>query len=413
MPPSKGRGRKKKTRKKIDGAKNATDNTTKEFRDELLSRVLYINSETAKEQAALTEFQQRVENMTLFWVIEKEKLEVSQHCLCFLRKISFSFFLHLRSESAPVQRCFPFYSSLYPRSSLQDKKACCETKEAELQSFYDIHRLSVDAKREEIKSLLCEQQDEVATERARVQAELKTLQVESRNEECNLISDRHACCTQRREFDSSHSELLNNLRGDHCLRIAEILDRHQHKVSEISNNAKSRMEKTRKELRMEVEGEAKVIEEATEHSARLALQCHERELERSRSHHNRVVHKNLDAIKNLQEQIEAMRKEHFQRKKLLSQLSRKNKEIVEPLSEGRRSLDLLSKEQELCEVQKKELGDHRDRLRIVTNEFSDLKWRHEVLFQNYELIISEGIALREEALSLKINARQKQMLETF
>ena len=108
-----------------------------------------------------------------------------------------------------------------------------------------------------------------------------------------------------------------------------------------------------------------------------------------------------------------MRKEHFQRKKLLSQLSRKNKEIVEPLSEGRRSLDLLSKEQELCEVQKKELGDHRDRLRIVTNEFSDLKWRHEVLFQNYELIISEGIALREEALSLKINARQKQMLETF
>lgn len=110
MPPSKGRGRKKKTRKKIDGAKNATDNTTKEFRDELLSRVLYINSETAKEQATLTEFQQRVENMTSFWVIEKEKLEVSQHCLCFLRKISFSFFLHLRSESAPLLSNVVFHS---------------------------------------------------------------------------------------------------------------------------------------------------------------------------------------------------------------------------------------------------------------------------------------------------------------
>mmetsp|Transcript_37779 Transcript_37779/g.55372 ORF Transcript_37779/g.55372 Transcript_37779/m.55372 type:complete len:248 (+) Transcript_37779:548-1291(+) len=137
------------------------------------------------------------------------------------------------------------------------------------------------------------------------------------------------------------------------------------------------------------------------------MKDHEKELDDMRSHYNEIVHKNLDRIKSLKEDIVNLKKKQRQDEKMLADLKIKNNNIVKPLGDAKKDLENLSKELDIYKKQREELRDMKARLNLSEEELKDMKWKHEILIQWHQIAEKERNEGREKFRIAIGEAQQK------
>lgn len=126
-----------------------------------------------------------------------------------------------------------------------------------------------------------------------------------------------------------------------------------------------------------------------------------------RKEHNQTTQDNLDLIKDLKNQVAKLKKEEKQNEKALQEVTLQNKNITVPLEQGNRDIDILTNRLSIYEGEKRELNQSKEYLRKLQSELDNLKWKHEVLFQQYIAAENEHEEYRTKVRTAVYEAQQK------
>lgn len=88
-----------------------------------------------------------------------------------------------------------------------------------------------------------------------------------------------------------------------------------------------------------------------------------------------------------------------------------SKNIKEPLEKGKIDIVVLSKRLEAYRFEKEELNNKKELLNNLQLELSDLKWRHEVLYQRFIAIEAERDEYQNKVRAAMYESQQKNYLK--
>ena len=349
MPPkakkkSKGGGGGKKKGKghtaTADGGAAAAAAAEEEERQQLIGKAVHLQTQCTAEEGRAAEFRERVQKIQGVWDIEKQSLEVQKEVL--------------------------------------------QTKQTQLLSIQNDHRIELDEKRNAIKRILSSQDDEVARAKTRTQSQLKVLQEEHMVQQNKILAERNEHSSKLREMESSHGEYLKRLQDEQSARIGELREEHRHRSAKIASHAD-------RELRREKEGverkrvqEVANVERIVEDNVAETLKRHEVDMANCHRPYNDALYQNLDLIKSLKDEVLRLKKEQRKRDRALEETASTNRNTVAPLEEASRDVKALFERRDLFKKQQADLKAHKQSLQEAEAELSDLKFRYEVLFQKFE-----------------------------
>jgi chromosome segregation ATPase len=126
-----------------------------------------------------------------------------------------------------------------------------------------------------------------------------------------------------------------------------------------------------------------------------------------RTQYNKSLHEELDEIQDLKTDLSKLRRDLKQAEKMCKECESKNKSIVEPFTKAKDSLEVLNKDAKEFNQEKSKLERKKAELKVDEKKLKDLQWRHEVLFQKYELLEREYIDTKEKLAESKLENQQR------
>lgn len=123
------------------------------------------------------------------------------------------------------------------------------------------------------------------------------------------------------------------------------------------------------------------------------------------------IHDQLDQVKVLKGQLQVRKLQLRQTEKKMNETRMKNKNIVEPLAQAQEEVDNLQVKCEEFRKQKRVYNKRKGELKLSEEKLKDVQWRHEVLFQQYELLVNKNKSLKEDVKRAKMRERQRRNLD--
>ena len=125
------------------------------------------------------------------------------------------------------------------------------------------------------------------------------------------------------------------------------------------------------------------------------------------------LHGELDQIEKLKRGLLLKRKAARQAEKVSKELESINKGIVEPFAKAKEHLKILNKDYEQFQDQKVKLETRKALLRVDEKKLKGLQWRHEVLFQKFELLEREYNDAQKELNESILEIQQSHSLDNM
>lgn len=125
------------------------------------------------------------------------------------------------------------------------------------------------------------------------------------------------------------------------------------------------------------------------------------------------LHGELDQIEKLKRELLLKRKAARQAEKVSKELESINKGIVEPFAKAKEHLKILNKDYEQFQDQKVKLETRKALLRVDEKKLKGLQWRHEVLFQKFELLEREYNDAQKELNESILEIQQSHSLDNM
>ncbi len=152
-------------------------------------------------------------------------------------------------------------------------------------------------------------------------------------------------------------------------------------------------------------------------SFQLSLVYYERyfilqKLNQLRNQYNAKIHGELDKIKTLKDKLVSKRRKHRQSEKAFNELRIKNQNIVQPFERVKSEIEQLRLECVEFQGEKKLYNQRKRELKVAEDKLKDLQWRHEVLFQRFEILEKERDEVRSELEKSMLKGKQRHNLES-
>lgn len=164
----------------------------------------------------------------------------------------------------------------------------------------------------------------------------------------------------------------------------------------IDNNYAARMEKQRSEKEIQRRAETMQLEEVKNEQINQLLRNHEKAFADIRDYYNDITLNNVQLIKELKAVVLEMKIRDDKLEKKVIELLKENEGLKKPLRKAEEELVVLHKEVRAKNVLSNQLSHTIAKLKTTKNEFSDLKYKHEVLQQRFDVIKQENDKLYNE-----------------
>jgi len=122
---------------------------------------------------------------------------------------------------------------------------------------------------------------------------------------------------------------------------------------------------------------------------------------------NSRLHGELDKIQELKKDLSSKRKVSRQAEKRSKELESKNKSIVEPFAKAKEDLEKLNEDAKEFKLENVKLEKRKAELKTEEEKLKDLQWRHEVLFQKYQLLEKERDDARDDFEESILHGQQR------
>jgi len=136
-------------------------------------------------------------------------------------------------------------------------------------------------------------------------------------------------------------------------------------------------------------------------------------LDELRTSYNDKLHGELDSIQEQKRKLSLIRKELRHTEKRAKCLEARNADIVEPFAKAKEDANWLSKEKVGFQVKKKVLEERKAELMAEESRLKDLQWRHEVMFQKFQLLGSEYANIQKVVGNKRLERQQHLQLNNM
>lgn len=129
-------------------------------------------------------------------------------------------------------------------------------------------------------------------------------------------------------------------------------------------------------------------------------------LSKLRSEYNTKLHGELDTIQKLKQDLTRRKKELRKLEKEANEIERKNMDICQPYDKAQQDIKRLHREQEEYNTELITLEEKKAELKSKEKTLKDLKWRHEIVLQKFELLSDDCDVLRKNVESKRLQKFQ-------
>lgn len=129
-------------------------------------------------------------------------------------------------------------------------------------------------------------------------------------------------------------------------------------------------------------------------------------LSKLRSEYNTKLHGELDTIQKLKQDLTRRKKELRKLEKDVNEIERKNMDICQPYDKAQQDIKRLHREQEEYNTELITLEEKKAELKAKEKTLKDLKWRHEIVLQKFELLSDDCDVLRKNVESKRLQKFQ-------
>ncbi len=104
---------------------------------------------------------------------------------------------------------------------------------------------------------------------------------------------------------------------------------------------------------------------------------------------NEKAHHYLDVIESLEKQIMVLKRKKFQSDKDLNKLRSRHNDLKAPLERAKSEIFLLDERREVYLKRRQNLLTTQIELKGLCNRLKDMKWKYEIMFQNFQTLEKE------------------------
>lgn len=336
---------------------------------DLLERAVALRGEAEKENALETQFQAQSESLKQFWDIEKKLKEERQQTL--------------------------------------------REKEHRLQQTKDEHIVHLGEYKRTIKQLLFSNQDELS--RNAIQS-LLDYQSQSKEfqREMNALVDELGIATRNMEQTVSwHQNLKNSLHHDCSDDITAVREEASRAIARLAAYTGNQLKVTHTEFEMKLKKEIQQLELQNEIEIKAAINKNRESMQNMRQQSNATINSNLDTITALTKELVMLREQHRKDMCVVRELQAENDGIMSPLDTNSNDLQRLGSDLDAFYKQKRDLETRRKQLKQAEEELNDIKWDHEVLFQQHERLEQECRECKKKYQDALYAAQQKSNMQNM
>ena len=129
-------------------------------------------------------------------------------------------------------------------------------------------------------------------------------------------------------------------------------------------------------------------------------------LSKLQSEYNTKLHGELDTIQKFKQDLTRRKKELRKLEKEAGEIERKNMDICHPYDKAQQDIKRLHREQEEYNNELITFEEKKAELNAREKTLKDLKWRHEIVLQKFELLSNECDVLRKNVESKRLQRFQ-------
>ena len=317
---------------------NETDPTEKE-RIELLRQAVALQGEIDKENVLEQQFHGQMESLKQFWEMEKK----------------------LRDER---------------RQKLRET-------EHRLQKTKDEHIVNLSEYKRTIKQVLFSNQNELS--KSTFQS-LLDYQSQSKEYQCEMRALFDEMTIAKRKIEqtvSSHQNSKNSLHHYCSEQMTAMREDASRTIARYAVYTGNQIKMTCTDFEVKLMKEIRQIEMQNEVEIKATIDKNRQGMEEMRHQSNAIINSNLDTITALTKELVILREQYRRDMTVLRELQVENEGIMTPLETHSNDLHQLSADLDAFYEQKRDLKVRRQQLRQAEEELNDIKWDHEVLFQQH------------------------------
>eukprot|EP01028_Stygiella_incarcerata_P013570 TRINITY_DN82795_c0_g1_i1.p1 TRINITY_DN82795_c0_g1~~TRINITY_DN82795_c0_g1_i1.p1 ORF type:complete len:449 (-),score=145.03 TRINITY_DN82795_c0_g1_i1:201-1547(-) len=313
--------------------------------------------------------------------------------------------LQLRKEKEQEQRERNYYQLERDRvtafweitkKELEDALAEIRHKDRLLEEQEERHQIEMKVYKQKVRHLLYEHK--VALDRVKTETEvsLKLQDADHKNGEGELRKEKRDLRLTLKEQERSHEEMIRRLKREQDKNTTKLRQEYERQARELQLRHERKMKELREELELRRRTEIHEIEERKNEHIKELMEKHKRAFTEIKTYYNDITTNNLDLIRSLKEELEAMKKKEAKNEKLMFEIAQENKRLSEPLTKALGEVEKLRADLANYQKDKMSLRNAKSRLKVLESQIKSVTWEHEVLQQRFSKVETERDELYEK-----------------
>ena len=229
----------------------------------------------------------------------------------------------------------------------------------------------------------------------------------------NLFDELNIATRNIEQTLSSHQNKTNALHHDYGEQIAAVREDASRVIAKLVTYTGNHLKISHADFEEKLKKEIHQLEMQNEDEIKTVIGKNRQDMQQMRKLANASINSNLDTITALTKELVTLREQHRKDMTVLRELQVENAGIMTPLETSSSDLQQLDADLDAFYKQKKDLQTRRQQLRQAEEELSDIKWDHEVLFQEYERLEQECKERKKSYQEALYAAQQKSNMKNL
>lgn len=299
------------------------------------------------------------------------------------------------------------YFWVFERKNLEDKKSERRHKDREEQDLEEKHQVDIKLYKQSVKHLLHEHQQEVTEIKTHHETLSKLQEDREREERAKKKQDEREAKVELKLTETSHEDFITKIKHEHDENIKRVRSEFELRSKELRIKFEQKMNWIRVKMETQRKTETQQIEENKNAHIDSLVKEHGEAFAKIKAYYHDITHTNLDKIKGLKEDVSLLKAKAQKDKKKMEKITRENKKMKKPLQIAQAEVEKLKKQLVEYNKDKSILKTFKERLLSREEEMENLKWKIEVLGQQFESVQKEKDALYEQFQESIYDVKQK------
>eukprot|EP00602_Paraphysomonas_sp_CaronLab_P002937 CAMPEP_0185030776 /NCGR_PEP_ID=MMETSP1103-20130426/17835_1 /TAXON_ID=36769 /ORGANISM="Paraphysomonas bandaiensis, Strain Caron Lab Isolate" /LENGTH=469 /DNA_ID=CAMNT_0027566029 /DNA_START=46 /DNA_END=1451 /DNA_ORIENTATION=+ len=288
------------------------------------------------------------------------------------------------------------------RREVRELELAVAAKDREMELLEDNHRVELRVYQQKVKHLEYEHRNNIKGIVHDGTSLLDAEQVMHHRRERELLRVKEQLKFERMEMELVNATKVTEIRQQHEKQIAKLRHQFEDSLYELKLRCENRLKQLESELELRRKVEIHEVEERKNQHINDLMKNHHKAFHQMKLYYNDITSGNLQLIKSLQEQVEALKSRAAANKKILQEYTLENKKLSEPLTKVTAEiaeLQVLLKERTKDQMA---LRNATSRVTSIGKHNADMRRKQRRLEEEYERVESERDNLYqsfEEALT--------------